>query len=170
LPPDFAALCGVGGDSACRHSRRPVSGGAVRPRLGGDPAQLIADGHTACDNYGSPGVVAQMLGLEARGCPTFRHRTCHGWRSGIPPRDEPLDAAGLKTTAALPASSSSGVAGRIHGESRIVTSRRLRQLSGPKVKVLPMATIQTGLDGLNVFAPRCAHHAGQMCDHGPAPR
>jgi hypothetical protein len=33
----------------------------------GDPAQLIADGHAACDNYGSPCVVAQMLGLEARG-------------------------------------------------------------------------------------------------------
>ena len=33
----------------------------------GDPAQLIADGHAACDNYGSPGVVAQMLGLEVQG-------------------------------------------------------------------------------------------------------
>ena len=33
----------------------------------GDPAQLIADGHAACDNYGGPGLVAQMLGLEARG-------------------------------------------------------------------------------------------------------
>jgi hypothetical protein len=33
----------------------------------GDPGQLIADGHAACDNYGNPGLVAQMSGLEARG-------------------------------------------------------------------------------------------------------
>ena len=33
----------------------------------GDPAQLISDGHAACDNYGGPGLVAQTLGLEARG-------------------------------------------------------------------------------------------------------
>ena len=32
-----------------------------------------------------------------------------------------------------------------------------------------MATIQTDIDGLNLFASRCAHHASQMCDHGPAP-
>jgi hypothetical protein len=32
-----------------------------------------------------------------------------------------------------------------------------------------MATIQADVDGLNVFATRCAHHVGQMCDHGPAP-
>lgn len=33
----------------------------------GDRPQLIADGHAACDNYGTPGLVAQMLGLEGRG-------------------------------------------------------------------------------------------------------
>ncbi|MFL6083655.1 MAG: DUF732 domain-containing protein [Mycobacterium sp.] len=33
----------------------------------GPPDQLIADGHAACDNYGTPGLVGQMLGLEGRG-------------------------------------------------------------------------------------------------------
>jgi hypothetical protein len=33
----------------------------------GPPDQLIADGHAACDNYGAPGLVGQMLGLEGRG-------------------------------------------------------------------------------------------------------
>ena len=33
----------------------------------GEPAQLIADGHAACDNYGGPGLVGQMFGLEGRG-------------------------------------------------------------------------------------------------------
>lgn len=28
---------------------------------------MIADGHAACDNYGTPGLVGQMLGLEGRG-------------------------------------------------------------------------------------------------------
>ena len=33
----------------------------------GDPAQLIADGQAACDNYGTAGLVGQMMGLEGRG-------------------------------------------------------------------------------------------------------
>ena len=33
----------------------------------GDPGQLIADGHAACDNYGTPALVAQMTGLMAQG-------------------------------------------------------------------------------------------------------
>lgn len=33
----------------------------------GDSAQLISDGHAACDNYGSVGLVAQMYALEGRG-------------------------------------------------------------------------------------------------------
>ena len=33
----------------------------------GPPDQLIADGHAACDNYGTPGLVGQMLALEGRG-------------------------------------------------------------------------------------------------------
>jgi Protein of unknown function (DUF732) len=33
----------------------------------GPPDQLIADGHSACDNYGTPGLVAQSLGLEGQG-------------------------------------------------------------------------------------------------------
>lgn len=33
----------------------------------GDSEQLIADGHAACDNYGTPGLTGQMLGLEGRG-------------------------------------------------------------------------------------------------------
>jgi Protein of unknown function (DUF732) len=33
----------------------------------GPPDQLITDGHAACDNYGTPGLVAQMLALEGRG-------------------------------------------------------------------------------------------------------
>lgn len=33
----------------------------------GDPAQLIADGHAARDNYRSPALVAQMTGLMAQG-------------------------------------------------------------------------------------------------------
>jgi hypothetical protein len=33
----------------------------------GDRDQLIAAGHAACDNYGSPTVAAQMAGLMAQG-------------------------------------------------------------------------------------------------------
>jgi uncharacterized protein DUF732 len=33
----------------------------------GPPDQFIADGHSACDNYGTPALVGQMLGLEGRG-------------------------------------------------------------------------------------------------------
>jgi hypothetical protein len=33
----------------------------------GDPGQLIADGHQACDAYGGPGVIGLMSGLMAGG-------------------------------------------------------------------------------------------------------
>jgi hypothetical protein len=33
----------------------------------GQPDQLIADGHAACDNYGTPGLAGQMTALEGRG-------------------------------------------------------------------------------------------------------
>jgi hypothetical protein len=33
----------------------------------GDPGQLIADGHAACANYGTPAFAAQMAGLMGRG-------------------------------------------------------------------------------------------------------
>ena len=35
--------------------------------ISGDPAQLIADGHAACDNYGTPGMATQMMALMGRG-------------------------------------------------------------------------------------------------------
>lgn len=35
--------------------------------ISGDAAQLIADGHAACDNYGGAGLVAQMSDLMGRG-------------------------------------------------------------------------------------------------------
>jgi hypothetical protein len=41
----------------------------------GPPDQLIADGHAACDNIGTPGLAAQHAGLIARGCPIIRQRT-----------------------------------------------------------------------------------------------
>jgi hypothetical protein len=33
----------------------------------GDRDQLIADGHAACDAYGTPGVVGEVFGLEGQG-------------------------------------------------------------------------------------------------------
>lgn len=33
----------------------------------GDPAQLIAEGRAACNNYGSPALVGQMAALMGRG-------------------------------------------------------------------------------------------------------
>jgi hypothetical protein len=33
----------------------------------GDPGQMIADGHAACANYGTPAFAAQMAGLMGRG-------------------------------------------------------------------------------------------------------
>jgi hypothetical protein len=41
----------------------------------GDPGQMIAAGHTACDNYGSPALVAQMTASWHRDSPTSRHKT-----------------------------------------------------------------------------------------------
>ena len=35
--------------------------------IAGPPDQLIADSHAASDNYGTPGLVGQMLALERRG-------------------------------------------------------------------------------------------------------
>jgi hypothetical protein len=35
--------------------------------IGGDPDKLIADGHDACDNYGTSGLVDQIASLEAIG-------------------------------------------------------------------------------------------------------
>jgi hypothetical protein len=33
----------------------------------GDPAQMIAAGHAACDNYGTPALAVQMSALMAQG-------------------------------------------------------------------------------------------------------
>lgn len=69
LAVGLAAVVIIGG-AAVAHADTPDQRylAAIQAQgITGDPAQLIADGHAACDNYGTPGLVAQMLGLQARG-------------------------------------------------------------------------------------------------------
>ena len=46
----------------------------------GQPDQLIADGHAACDNYGTPGLAGQMTALEGRGLTNLQASNL--WRLG----------------------------------------------------------------------------------------
>jgi hypothetical protein len=52
------------------------------------PAQMIAYGLAACDNYGGPGVVAQSSRLK--------HRTCSRWDQGVLPGEGRRDAIGRR--------------------------------------------------------------------------